>query len=103
MLSDVQLWDVLLWGVLFREVLLRAVLLRDVLLRDVLLARGVAFLDLLAPRFDRAGAFFTALRCLLLLAALPFFLFAFPACRARLRLPVFFFELVLFFAIVTSV
>ena len=93
MFSDVQLWDVLLWGVL-----LRAVLLRDVLRFDAR-ARGAAFLDLVAARFGRAGAFLTALR-LLLLAAPPFFVFAFPACRARVRLPAFFFALLLvFFAI----
>ncbi len=93
MLSDVQLWDVLLWGVLFR-----AVLLRDVLRFDAR-ACGAAFLDLLAALFGRAGAFLTAFR-LLLLAAPPFFVLAFPACRARVRLPVFFFVLLLvFFAI----
>ena len=98
MLSDVQLWDVLLWGVLLRAVLLRAVLLRDVLRFDAR-ARGAAFLDLLAALFGRAGAFLTALR-LLLLAAPPFFVFAFPARRARVRLPAFFFVLLLvFFAI----
>ena len=93
MLSGVQLWDVLLCGVVFR-----AVLLRDVLRFDARVF-GVAFLDLVAARFDRAGAFLTAFR-LLLLAAPPFFVFAFPARRARVRIPAFFFVLLLvFFAI----
>jgi hypothetical protein len=96
--SEVLLWGVLLWAVLLWGVLFRAVLLRDVLLFDARVL-AVAFFDLLAARFGRAEALLTELR-LLLLAAAPLFVFAFPVCRARLRLPAFFFVLVLrFFAI----